>query len=171
MPFKKRSKKAVYQKKKSKPQLKKSDVNSIRNVPKIFVDIKVWFSAVYGSYDCYRILQAFATKTISITISQQVLTEIIRTFRQKLPHQLAEFEYFIQENPPEIIIDPKTTDKRLTKLVHSKDLPIFASAVLGNVSFFVTGNTRHFSKTKLRKLTGIEVVTPKELITTLKLKR
>lgn len=141
----------------------------MKNAPKVFVDANVWFSAFYGSPNCEQIIQAFIGKQIRIATSQQVITEAVRNLREKAPQVLPYLVELIRVSLPKVIIDPEIIDKRLTKYVHADDLPNFSSAAVGKVAYFVTGNSSHFSKIVRKKLTGIEVVTPKELVTRLHL--
>lgn len=137
-------------------------------IPDVFIDTNVWFSALHKSAICYTIIQAHINQQITAVVSQQVLEEIIRNIKAKIPHMLSHFQETIAKNPPVLLPDPQKIPKSVRSLVHIYDQPIFTSAIIGNVDYFITGNSKHFPK-KLEKLTGIKIRTPKAVVELLKL--
>lgn len=133
-------------------------------VPKIFLDTNVWFSAIYGSDTCKKLLQAHANGTISIITSQQVMKELLRNLGKKIPQALPVLETILTSAPPEILADPAVVSEKIKRLVDIKDQRIFAAAVRANVEYLVTGNIRDFHREKLEKLTGIKILTPQETV-------
>ncbi|MBM3284225.1 putative toxin-antitoxin system toxin component, PIN family [Candidatus Gottesmanbacteria bacterium] len=134
------------------------------DTPKVFCDTNVWFSAFYGSKNCEKLLNAHINRKIMAVISKQVLEELIRNFREKLPQALSIFQEFITSCPPEIIIDPKTINPKVKNLVSPEDGPIFTSAIIGRVDYFITGNRKDFKIARLEKLTGIKILSPKQAV-------
>lgn len=138
-------------------------------IPNVFIDTNVWFSALHRSPICYTIIQAHINDQITAVISQQVLEEIIRNIQIKIPHMLSKFQEIVAKNPPMLLPDPQKFPQYVRSFVHLYDQPIFTSAIIGKVDYFITGNSKHFQKEKLKKLTGIEILTPKEAMALLKL--
>lgn len=137
--------------------------------PKIFLDTNVWFSALYGSKNCQKIIDAHTEGKITAVVSHEVLTELLRNLKLKIPLVFASFEQILISSPPEIIIDPQEVSKQMKLLIHQKDQGIFAAAILAEVDYFVTGNIKDFQVDRLEKLTKIKIMTPKEAVETLKL--
>lgn len=140
--------------------------------PKVFLDTNVWFSAFYGSKNCEKLIKAHINGEIVGVISQQVLSEIVRNLQKKIPKALPQFQKLILASPPFIVRDPKSVDKKIANLIHKKDQKIFSSIVniRTKVPYFVTGNIKDFSVKKINKVTGIEVLTPKQAVDILSLK-
>lgn len=137
--------------------------------PRLFIDSNVLFSAIYGSVNCARLIQAHINNTIIAVVSQQVLEETVRNIREKAPHALSLLQNFIIHSPPEVVASAKQIDPRIRESVDKKDLYIFADAIQANVPYFITGNTKDFFVSKLEKLTVIKILTPKEAVELLKL--
>ncbi len=140
-----------------------------KGIPKVFIDANIWFSAFYGSPNCEKIINAFVDDKILAVISQQVLEESVRNFKEKIPHLLPSFQELIYRYPPLIITDPKEINHLIKTLVERYDQPIFSSAIIAKVDFFTTGNIKHFKIKQLEKLTKIKIVTPKQLVDVLHL--
>ncbi len=138
-------------------------------VSRVFLDTNVWFSALYGSKNCQKIIDAHTENKITAIVSEEVLTELLRNLKVKIPYAFALFERILINSPPEVISDPQEIPKQIEPLIHQKDQGIFAAAILANVDYFVTGNIKDFQRTKLQKLTKIKIMTPKELVAELKL--
>lgn len=137
--------------------------------PRVFLDSNVWFSAFYGSKNCERLVDAFKQEKISVVISQQILQETTRNFKEKIPFQLPNFKKFILGNPPEIVSDSESSSLIIKTLVAEEDQPIIAAAIVAKVDYFITGNIRDFQREQLEKLTSIKILTPKEAVKTLSL--
>ncbi len=137
--------------------------------PKIFLDSNIWFSAFYHSQNCEKLIKAYKNKRVRVVISQQVLEESTRNIREKIPHQLSSFQNLILNNPPEIVTDPDTIPPKIKNLISDEDQPIFISAIMAKVNYFITGNIKDFHVKKLEKITGIKILTPKEIVSLLDL--
>lgn len=139
--------------------------NGRRNMPqKIFLDTNVWFSALWGSRNCRTLLDAHAEGKINAVLSQEVLKELLRNLKIKIPRAFDVFQNMMLLHPPEIIEDPKIIPQHMKLLIHQKDQGIFVAAIAAKVKFFVTGNTKDFKVEKLEKLTGIKILTPKQAV-------
>ena len=137
--------------------------------PKIFLGSNIWFSAFYHSQNCEKLIKAYKNKRVRVVISQQVLEESTRNIREKIPHQLSSFQNLILNNPPEIVTDPDTIPPKIKNLISDEDQPIFISAIMAKVNYFITGNIKDFHVKKLEKITGIKILTPKEIVSLLDL--
>jgi len=136
---------------------------------RVFLDANVFFSAFYGSRNCERIIKAHQQEEISLVTSSLVIEESLRNIQEKIPAVISSFKDLLTNNPPELIADPAEIDPKIRLLVDEKDQPIFTSAILGKVKYFVTGNTKDFKAKELQKVTGIKVLTPKQFVELLNL--
>lgn len=131
---------------------------------RVFVDTNVWFSKLYGSENCEKIIQAHISGKIQAVISQEVLSEMIKNIREKLPLVFPSWQEFLIAFPPEVVMDRQKIPLKIKKLIHSKDQGIFASAIFAKVTYFITGNIKDFKRDKLGKLTKIRILTPAEVV-------
>jgi len=136
---------------------------------RVFIDSNIWFSAFWGSLNCRKILLSHRDNKIKAVISHQVIEECARNLRSKLPQELSNFTNMISSFPPLLVKDPEKINREVVNLIEKKDQPIFCSAMMAKVKYFVTGNIKDFSVEKLDKLTGIKIVTPKQLVELFKL--
>lgn len=144
--------------------------NGLRNMPqKIFLDTNVWFSALWGSENCQKLLDAHAEGTITAVLAQEVLKELLRNLKNKIPRVYDVFQKMMLLHPPEVIEDPKIIPQYMKLFIHQKDQGIFAAAVSAKVKFFITGNIKDFKVKKLEKLTGIKIITPSHAVSIFKL--
>lgn len=98
-------------------------------------------------------------------VSSEVLTEVDRNVRKKLPgalrmykHALAALRPTVQPTPsPEAIKDA-------AQLIHAKDAAILAAALQAGVDYLVTLDMRHFGAVAPHVATSIRIVTPGELL-------
>lgn len=137
--------------------------------PRVFLDSNIWFSAFYHSPNCENLIDAYKNKKIKAVISQQVLDEVARNIKEKIPLQLSNFQNLILSIPPEIIADPKIIPSTIKNLISAEDRSIFTSAIMAKVKFFITGNIKDFKVEKLEKLTGIKILTPSQAVLIFKL--
>lgn len=131
---------------------------------RIFIDTNVWFSSLYGSENCQKIIQAHQDGTCVAVISVRVLDELVKNVRNKLPQQLHKLQALLVSTPPEIALNPMNIPEKLLPFVSPEDLPIFASAAQADVDYFITGNIRDFKRNKQKKIGKIAVLTPKEAV-------
>lgn len=131
---------------------------------KVFLDSNVWFSAFYHSQNCEALLHSHKDKKILIVISAQVLEETTRNIKEKIPHQLSNFQAFLLADPPEMVTDPETIPPDVTRAVSPEDRPIFTSARSAGVDYFITGNIKDFKHNAKKKIGKITVLTPKEAV-------
>jgi predicted nucleic acid-binding protein len=137
---------------------------------RVFLDANVFFSTFYGSANCERIIKAHQQEEISLVTSSLAIEESLRNIQEKIPGVVSSFKDLLINNPPELLADPVEIDPRIRLLVDGKDQPIFTSAILGKVNYFITGNTKDFKVKELEKVTRIKVLTPKQLVDLLRLR-
>lgn len=138
-------------------------------VPQVFIDTNVWFSAFYGSPPCDKLLKAHLNGEITAVISSQILTELVRNIKIKIPQALPSLEKLLKNAPPVIASDAENIPFSVNKFVDKKDTHIFASCLLTKTRIFVTGNTKDFDSQKILKKYKISVLTPREALIKLNL--
>lgn len=132
--------------------------------PKVFVDTNVWFSAFLSSKKPLVIIHAHINDHIEGTLSETVLSELVRNVQKKAPQNLTDLEKLLSNTPPTIVPKPATIDQVTEKYVHRKDQVIFQAAVNAKVAYFVTGNLKDFEAAPLKKNYGILVCSPARLV-------
>ncbi len=133
-----------------------------KSKPLVFLDSNVIFSGLYSSEGAPGIiLELFVRGSISVVVSQQVLQEVIRTVKEKLPYALPALKRLLINTPLEVVADPKLPDiKRWTKHLHPGDAAILAAAITARPDYFVTGDRHFIDNSDIVKETGLTVVTP-----------
>lgn len=135
---------------------------SLSPPPKVFIDTNVWFSAFYGSRNAEKLIKAHIEGKIQVVISQQVLEELVRNIKKKIPSAVKPLEDFMQSAPPKIVKNPIKISEGVKKWVDLKDQKNFQAAINASARFFVTGNTKHFSIKNLGKNFGVKILNPKQ---------
>lgn len=131
---------------------------------RVFLDSNVWFSAFYHSKNCEALVKTHKDKKLLIVISAQVLEEATRNIKEKIPHQLSNFQSFLLANPPEMVANPQAIPQDITRSVSPEDQPIFTAARSAGVDYFITGNIKDFKRNAKKKVGKITVLTPKEAV-------
>lgn len=116
-------------------------------LPKVFIDADVLFagSASPSEYGASLVVLRMAEITlINAITSQQVITEVERNLKNKVPAALPAFQLLVQRCL-QIVPDPKAADLTLHQgLADEKDLPILVTAVREHCPWLLTFNRRHF---------------------------
>ena len=100
-----------------------------------------------------------------MVVSQQVLEEVIRTIKEKLPEVLPALRRLLVSTPPEVRADPKLDEiERWTGKVHMADAAILAAAVAAQPDYFVTGDNHFIENTDIAKETELHIVTPAQFL-------
>jgi predicted nucleic acid-binding protein len=101
---------------------------------------------------------------IGIVVSQQVLDELIRNLRDKLPSGLPVLQHLLNATPPEIVADPAQEGvDQLAEAVNFDDAPILAAALAAEVDFLVTGD-RTFLREARKAQTDLVALSPREFL-------
>ena len=133
-----------------------------RHRPRVFLDSNVIFSGLYSPDGAPGIiLEHFVKGSISVVVSQQVLEEVVRTVRAKLPDALPALRRLLVSIPPEVVADPEREEiERWMKKLPLGDAAILAAAIGAQPDYFVTGD-KHFTQSPgIGEEAGLHIVTP-----------
>lgn len=136
----------------------------------VFLDSNVLFSALYSTKgSTVNILNLFIAGKLKAVISQQVLEEVARNMKAKLPQTLPAFQDFLLDTPPIIVTNPSPEEvNEWSELINFEDAGILASAVAVQPDYFVTGDKHFFESPKIAERSGLRIVTPSQLFQVLK---
>jgi len=137
-----------------------------KSKPRVFLDSNVIFSGLYSPEGAPGIiLEHFVKGSISVVVSQQVLEEVIRTIKEKLPDSLPALRRLLVNTPPEVASDPEPPDvKRWTKKLHLGDAVILAAAIAAQPDYFITGDRHFIENPDIVKETGLTIVMPAQFL-------
>jgi len=115
--------------------------------PRIFIDADVLFAgaASPNEHNASLVILRMAEITlIEAVTSVQVITEVERNLKEKIPGSLPAFQMLVSRCF-QVVSDPTMPEiKALSKAADAKDLPILAAAVRGGCVYLTTYNIRHF---------------------------
>lgn len=135
----------------------------------VFIDANIWFSAFYHEGVCSELLRLLTQSTYAIIISEQVLEEIIRNIKKKIPDILALAIEYLKEIKPIVVKNPSESGiEQYRNLAEFKDLPILAAAIRYQCRYFITGNIKDFRTKQIKAKTGLEIITPAHFLSLLK---
>ncbi len=139
---------------------------SPRSKPRAFLDSNVIFSGLYSSRGAPAIiLEHFIRGKISVVISQQVLEEVIRTVKEKIPDTLPALRRLLISSSLEVVTDPESGEiERLTSSLSIGDAAIIGTAIAAKPDYFVTGDNHFLRNTGLFEGTGLHIVTPAQFL-------
>ena len=132
---------------------------------RVFLDANVWYSALHSPQGTpATILRHHARGNVTAVVSRQVLGEVLRVIRRKLPGGVERFRDLLRGAPPMVTADPQAqTVSRVMVTVNEDDAPIVAAALDAGVDYFVTGDLRLLKE--VRRLPGApRAVSPRELL-------
>jgi uncharacterized protein len=129
---------------------------------RVFLDTNVIFSGLYSDHGAPgAILKYFVEGRISVVVSQQILEEVVRALKEKLPEVLPALKKFLVNAPPEIEADPSPEAiQRWTKEIHPADAAILASAIAAKPDYFITGDNHFLENQTVMEQAGLKIVTP-----------
>jgi len=113
----------------------------------LFLDSSALFTGIVSASGAARALLLLAeTGHITITISEQVVTEIERAIARKVPQALSDLRQAILASKAQIVHDPSPEDVQanLNLISHAADVPIILAAMQAKVDYLVTLNRKHF---------------------------
>lgn len=133
---------------------------------RIFLDTNVIFSALYSSEGPSAILlERFLEGKLTIVISQQVLAEVVRTIKIKLPDALPSLQKLLISVPPEIVKNPTPEDViHWAQVIDPEDAAILAAAVVAQPDYLITGDKHFFENPDIAHKSGLRIVTPAEFL-------
>ena len=134
--------------------------------PLIFLDTNVLFSAFHSfKGPAGTILEYFIESKLSVVVSQQVLEEIVRNLKLKLPESLPLFQKLLVNTPPKIVKNPSSAEiADWAQVINLEDASIIASAVAVQPDYLVTGDKHFFENSKITDRSGLRIVTPAQFI-------
>jgi putative PIN family toxin of toxin-antitoxin system len=133
---------------------------------RVFLDSNVIFSGIYSSKGAPTvILERFIEGRLMVVVSQQVMDEVIRTIKEKLPEGLPALRKLLVNAPPEIRKDPTPEEiKRWSELLDIGDAAILAAAVVAQPNYFITGDKHFIENPEIAEKAGLQIVTPAQFI-------
>lgn len=134
--------------------------------PLVFLDSNIIFSGLHSpGGPPGDILKHMLDCRITVIVSQQILEEIVRTFKKKLPRALSALSGFLLNSPLEVINDPSPSEVlRWTDILHEGDASVLAAAISANPDFFVTGDYHFLDNSLLKRKSGLVICSPAQLL-------
>jgi len=134
--------------------------------PRVFLDSNVLFSGIHSSAGApATILEQFIEGRLAVVISQQVLEEVIRTIKGKLPEALPVLKELLLSTSPEIRPSPTPEEvERWRGLLDAGDAAILAAAVTAQPDCLVTGDKHFVKNPEIAEKAGLRIVTPAQFI-------
>lgn len=134
--------------------------------PRVFLDSNVIFSGLYSSQGAPgAILEHFIRGKIRVVISQQVLEEVVRIVKEKVPTAIPALQRLLLNIPPEIVADPEPEEiAQWTGGLSIGDAAILAAAIEAKPDYFITGDSHFIQNPDLAKL---KILTPAQFLTLL----
>jgi putative PIN family toxin of toxin-antitoxin system len=134
--------------------------------PRVFLDTNVIFSGLNSSRRAPgTILKHFVEGRISVVVSQQVLEELIRTIKEKLPKALPALKRFLINAPPEIGADPSLEAIQCwAKEINPADAVILAAAIIAKPNYFITGDNHFLENQNIIEKSGLNIVSPAQFL-------
>ena len=135
---------------------------------RVFLDSNVILSGLISDTGAPRIILDLLTLNLPFftgCTGRFNVMEIERVLKKKMPQALAVYRHYLPQLNLTIIPMPREQElKELSGKIADKDLPVLASAILGEADFLVTGDKRHFQKVKPLKDHMLKIVTPAEFV-------
>lgn len=114
---------------------------------KIFLDTSALFAGIWSeSGGSRQLLRLGEAGVVQLLVSGQVLTEIERGVRRKVPERLPALILLLDRIQLEIVPDgsEEIREKFETLVAHSNDARVIAAAAESTADFFVSLDQRHF---------------------------
>jgi predicted nucleic acid-binding protein len=106
-------------------------------------------------------MDRFIGGEFSVVISQQVLEELVRTIKEKLPAALPALRKLLDSVSLEIVKDPDDgVIAGWAEIVHHDDAAILAAAVAAQLDYLVTGDKHFFEDPSIIEKSKLCIVTP-----------
>jgi len=139
--------------------------------PLVFLDSNVIFSGPHSpDGPPGAILTHLLDGNITAVVSRQVLEEVVRTFKKKLPRALPALREFLLSSPLKVVGDPEPDEvARWAGVMQEEDASILAAAIAAEPDFFVTGDSHFLNNTRLKKRSTLAICSPSGLIDNLSL--
>ena len=134
--------------------------------PRVFLDSNVIFSGMYSSEGAPgTIMKHFAEGRLRVVVSQQVLEEVVRTIKEKLPEALPSLMRLLVSTPPEIRKEPNPEEvARWAEVIHADDAGILAATVAAQPDYLITGDKHFFENPAIMEKSGLHILTPAQFL-------
>lgn len=139
-------------------------------IPRVFFDSNVIFSGFYSLQGTPgQILQYCINGKLTMVISRQVLDEVIRNVRRKLPDILELVIDFLSTTVIEIVSNPESEEVGKNQLnLPPGDAAVLLAASRAKPDYFVTCDDHFLKNPELEKKVDLRIITPAQLLRTLK---
>lgn len=136
------------------------------SLARVFLDTNVFFSGFHTRDGAAgKILELMVDGRITVVLCQQVLDELVRVFKKKLPVMLPALREFLISNPMEVIRDPGADAVAVWKgIVPEEDAVILAAAAAAEPDFFATGDRHFLGNRKAEERSGLIICSPADLL-------
>ena len=133
---------------------------------RVFFDTSAYIAGLRSPVGAARALLNLAeSETISMVVSEEVVTEIDRVMTRKFPDLVQESRRVWKELKPEVVPNPSTGDMKLfLEKLDKGDAAILCAAHFAKVSAFVTWNTRDFMAHGVNALVDFPIVVPADAL-------
>ncbi|HET6516102.1 MAG TPA: PIN domain-containing protein [Thermodesulfovibrionales bacterium] len=133
---------------------------------KVFLDSNVIISGLFSDKGAPRIildLLCLGLPMLACTTGEYNIIEIERNLTKKMPDVLPAYREYLPLLNLDVIPLPSPGEiKKLFGLTSDKDIPVLASAIIGNVDFLVTGDKKDFIKLKGKR--SFKILSPAEFL-------
>jgi predicted nucleic acid-binding protein len=129
----------------------------------LFLDSSALFAGVASPLGAARaLLQLAEANLITITVSEQVITETERAGARKIPTALSSYRQALRYIGLQIQHDPSQEEAQAYQHIisHQADVPIIVAAIKAQVDYLVTLNRRHFDDPQVSARSGLRIGTP-----------
>lgn len=135
----------------------------------VFIDSNIWFSAFYKKGTCSTILRELTNSSWEMVISEQVLEEVIRNIKEKIPAALPVVIAYFDSIKPTVVKNPSNHARnRYAGLAEPHDVAILAAAVDYGCQYFLTGNTKDFKEKHIKEEVDLQIIVPSQFILLIK---
>lgn len=110
-------------------------------------------------------MECFVEGRLKVVISQQVLEEVVRTVKEKLPEALPALRRLLMSAPPEVRKNPPLEEViRWAEVIGAEDAAILAAAVAAQPDYLITGDKHFFDNPSISEKSGLHIVTPAQFL-------
>jgi putative PIN family toxin of toxin-antitoxin system len=140
---------------------------------RVFLDTNVIFSGLYSAQSSPGIIiDYYVQGKLKVVVSRQVIDELVRTLKEKLPEALPALRTMLLSMPPEVVANPPVTATCYwQKFLQPGDATILAAAIMAQPDFFITGDNHFLDMADAIKEAGISILTPAEFLKQVPLSR
>lgn len=135
--------------------------------PRVFLDTSALLAGLAPPTGASSVVLALAeAELVTLVVSEQVLVEAERNLQEKLPRAIPEYQRFLATCPLERAVPPSPADVATAReLIHPKDAPILAAAIVGEADYLVTPNREHsFDDPEVARRSGLRIGTPADFL-------